>query len=87
MHVKLEIPYANTGGILDYVFTLELSNFDLHIILYITLKLYKIEWFISPGWGHLNSYLARGGRNLNTNFPKIQMPGGLPGEGDVEASI
>ena len=29
-----------------------------------------------PGWGHLNSYLARGGGNLNTNFPKIQMPGG-----------
>ena len=30
-----------------------------------------------PGWGHLNSYLARGGGNLNTNFPKIQMPGGM----------
>ena len=48
---------------------------------------------ISPGWGHLNSYLARGGGrgrgDLNTNFPKIQMPGGLPrgGGGDVEASI
>ena len=24
----------------------------------------------------LNSYLARGGGNLNTNFPKLQMPGG-----------
>ena len=36
--------------------------------------------------GHLNSFLARGGGNLNKNFPKIQMPGGLPG-GDVEASI
>ena len=33
----------------------------------------------------LNSYLARGGGNLNTNFPKLQMPGG--GGGDVEASI
>ena len=27
-----------------------------------------------------------GGGNLNNNFPKSQMPGGLPG-GDVEASI
>ena len=32
--------------------------------------------------GHLNSFLARAGENLNKNFPKIQMPGG-----DVEASI
>ena len=31
--------------------------------------------------GHLNSFLAQGGGNLNKNFPKIQMPGGLPGEG------
>ena len=31
--------------------------------------------------GHLNSFLASGGGNLNKNFPKIQMPGGLPGEG------
>ena len=45
-----------------------------------------MEWLISPGWGHLNSYLAREGGNLNTNFPKFQMPGGLPG-GDVKASI
>ena len=29
--------------------------------------------------GHLNSFLARGGGNLNKNFPKIQMPGGCPG--------
>ena len=36
--------------------------------------------------GHLNSFSASGGVNLNKNFPKIQMPGGLPG-GDVEASI
>ena len=79
MCAKLEIPLANTGGVLDYVFTPELSNFDLHIILYIAQKLYRIEWLISTGWGHLNSYLARGGGNLNTNFPKIQMPGGLSG--------
>ena len=26
--------------------------------------------------GHLNGCLARGGRNLNTNFPNIQMPWG-----------
>ena len=36
--------------------------------------------------GHLNSFSPLGGGNLNKNFPKIQMPGGLPG-GDVEASI
>ena len=29
--------------------------------------------------GHLNSFSASGGGNLNKNFPKIQMPGGLPG--------
>ena len=31
--------------------------------------------------GHLNSFSASGGGNLNNNFPKIQMPGGLPGGG------
>ena len=36
--------------------------------------------------GHLNSFLAQGGGNLNKNFPKLKMPGGLPG-GDGEASI
>ena len=29
--------------------------------------------------GHLNSFPASGGGNLNKNFPIIQMPGGLPG--------
>ena len=29
--------------------------------------------------GHLNSFSASGGGNLNKTFPKIQMPGGLPG--------
>ena len=28
--------------------------------------------------GHLNSFSASGGGNLNKHFPKIQMPGGLP---------
>ena len=28
--------------------------------------------------GHLNSFWASGVGNLNKNFPKIQMPGGLP---------
>ena len=30
--------------------------------------------------GHLNSFSASGGENLNKNFPKIQMPGrgGVP---------
>ena len=32
-----------------------------------------------PIMGYLNSFLASGGGNLNKNFPKIQMPGGLPG--------
>ena len=31
---------------------------------------------VSRGWGHLNSFSASGGGNLNKNFPKIQMPGG-----------
>ena len=31
--------------------------------------------------GHLNSFLASGGGNLNKNFSKIQMSGGLPGRG------
>ena len=30
---------------------------------------------------HLNSFSASGGGNLNKYSPKIQMPGGLPGEG------
>ena len=29
--------------------------------------------------GHLNSFSASGGGNLNKSFSKIQMPGGLPG--------
>ena len=39
-----------------------------------------------PIMGHLNSFLASGEGNLNKNFPKLQLPGGLPG-GDVEVSI
>ena len=31
--------------------------------------------------GHLNSFSASGGGNLNKNFPKIQCPGGCPGGG------
>ena len=30
------------------------------------------------GGGHLITFLAQGGGNLERNFPKIQMPGGLP---------
>ena len=69
---------GNTGGVLGYVFYSRTEQFwsPYNIVLYITQKLYKIEWLIFPGWGHLNSYLARGGGNLNTNFSKIQMPGG-----------
>ena len=36
--------------------------------------------------GHLNSFSASGGGNLNNNFAKNTMPGGCPG-GNVEASI
>ena len=45
-----------------------------------------ITW-IDPSVGHLNGILARVGGNLNNNFQKSQMPGGLPGGGHVEASI
>ena len=49
-------------------------------------------WKASRGWGHLitwngptmghlNSFSASGGGNLNKHFPKIQMSGGLPGGG------
>ena len=31
--------------------------------------------------GHLNGILARVGGNLNDNFQKSQMPGGVPGGG------
>ena len=31
--------------------------------------------------GHLNRILAQVGGNLNDNFQKSQMPGGLPGGG------
>lgn len=31
--------------------------------------------------GHLNTFSASGGRNLNKNFSKIQMPGGGGGGG------
>ena len=34
--------------------------------------------------GHLNSFSASGRGNWNKNFPKIQMPRGLPGGGGEE---
>ena len=37
-----------------------------------------INW-MDPSVGHLNGILARVGGNLNNNFQKSQMPGGLPG--------
>ena len=39
-----------------------------------------------PMMGHLNSFSASGGGNLNKNFAKNTNARGLPG-GDVEASI
>ena len=41
---------------------------------------------MDPSAGHLNGILVRVEGNLNNNFAKSQMLGGLPG-GDVEASI
>ena len=51
-------------------------------------------WKVSRGWGHLitwngpiighlNSFSASEGGNLSKKFPKIQMPGGLPGGGGM----
>ena len=37
--------------------------------------------------GHLNGILARVAGNLNNNFRKSQMPGGVARGGDVEALI
>ena len=37
--------------------------------------------------GHLNSFLASGGGNLNKNFPKNTNARGVARGGDVEASI
>ena len=34
---------------------------------------------MDPSVGHLSDILARVGGNLNNNFQKSQMPGGLPG--------
>ena len=34
---------------------------------------------MDPSVGHLNGILAWVGGNLNNNFQKSQMPGGLPG--------
>ena len=39
-----------------------------------------ITW-MDPSVGHLNGILARVGGNLNNNFQKSQMPGGLPWRG------
>ena len=36
---------------------------------------------MAPSVGHLNGILARVGGNLNNDFQKSQMPGGLPGGG------
>ena len=36
---------------------------------------------MDPSVGHSNGILAQVGGNLNNNFQKSQMPGGLPGGG------
>ena len=52
-------------------------------------KSMKVYSWNGPMMGHLNSFSASGGGNLNKNFPKIQMPWGVVWGwgGDVEASI
>ena len=40
-----------------------------------------------PGVGAFEQLFGSERGELNTNFPKIQMPGGGGKEGDVEASI
>ena len=37
--------------------------------------------------GHLNSFSASGGGNLNKNFPNTQMPRGLPGGGCLSIDL
>ena len=39
------------------------------------------QGWMDPSVGHLNGFFARVGGNLNNNFQKSQMPGGLPGGG------
>ena len=40
-----------------------------------------------PIMEHLNSFSASGGGNLNRNFPKTQMPGGLPAGGCLSFNL
>ena len=40
-------------------------------------KAMKVYSWNGPMMGHLNSFSASGGGNLNKNFPKIQMPWGV----------
>ena len=54
----------------------------------------KVSWgwghlitWNGPMMGHLNSFSASGGGNLNKNFAKNTNAWGLPAGGDVEASI
>ena len=47
---------------------------------YLISKINK-NYFKKPMMGHLNSFSASGVWNLNKNYPKIQMPGALPGGG------
>ena len=42
---------------------------------------------MNPSVGYLNSILARVGGNLNNNFQKSQMPGGLPGGGMLKLRL
>ena len=51
-----------------------------------TEKLKQLSGNFPRGGGIRTAFRPREGGDLNKNFPKIQMPGGLP-ELDVEASI
>ena len=38
-------------------------------------------------WGNLNGFLGPGVGNLTAKYRKVQMPGGMPGGGDVNSTI
>ena len=85
MRVKLEIPRANTGGV-GYVFYSRPEKFLSPYNIVYRLKTIQNTKAYFPGVGTFEQLFDSERGNLNTNFPKIQMPGGLRG-GDVEASI
>ena len=91
MHSKRKIPDSwQTGWKAKACtsFVLYLKVFKNHLYLSLSASGAQLPKSF-PGWGnlitwngpmmgHLNSFSASGGGNLNKNFPKIQMSGGFP---------